>query len=153
MAKKKSVHTISNKRARFDYEIIDIFMAGLALTGAEVRSLRENHGSLNGAYVQVKNNEVWLINGLVTPLQTNIANLDKNTQTRDRKLLLKSNEIKQLIEAKSAGNTIIPIKLLTSGRFIKIEIATAKGKRKHDKREVIKKRDQDREARRLIKTG
>lgn len=153
MIKKKSTYTISNKRARFDYQLIDIFVAGLSLTGAEVRSLRENRGSLNGAYVQVKNNEVWLINSLVTPLQTNIANLDKNTQTRDRKLLLKSNEIRSLIEAKSAGHTIIPIKLLTNGRFIKIEIATAKGKRKHDKREVIKKRDQEREARRLIKAN
>lgn len=153
MIKKKSTHTISNKRARFDYQLIDIFVAGLSLTGAEVRSLRENRGSLNGAYVQVKNNEVWLINSLVTPLQTNIANLDKNTQARDRKLLLKSNEIRSLIEAKSAGHTIIPIKLLTNGRFIKIEIATAKGKRKHDKREVIKKRDQEREARRLIKAN
>ncbi len=142
---------IANKRARFDYELKDTFIAGIVLTGAETRSLREHHGSLQGAFVQIKDGEAWLMNSLVTPLKTNMANLPSEVQIRNRKLLLKKRELNQLIEAKQQGNTIIPVRLKTKGRFIKLEIAVGRGKRKYDKRETIKKRDQDRDAARSLR--
>lgn len=147
MAKKKqNPGTIRNKRASFDYELKDSYIAGISLTGAETRSLREHHGSLQGAFVQIKDGEVWLMNSLVTPLKTNAAHLPSEVQVRNRKLLLKQREIDQLAEAKKQGNTIVPTKFLTKGRFIKLEIAIGRGKKKYDKREAIKKRDQDRDA-------
>ncbi|MCA9348263.1 SsrA-binding protein SmpB [Candidatus Saccharibacteria bacterium] len=151
MAKKTDNSTIRNKRASFDYDLKQTFLAGIVLTGAETRSLREKHGSLQGAFVQLKNDEVWLVNSLATPLKTNIANLPPESQSRDRKLLLKKREIDQLAEAKKQGNTIIPIKFLTKGRFVKVEIAIARGKRKYDKRQSLKQRDQARDARRELK--
>lgn len=150
MVKKQQNNTIRNKRATFDYELQDSYIAGIALTGAETRSLREHHGSLQGAFVQIKDGEAWLMNSLVTPLKTNAANLPSEVQTRNRKLLLKKRELAQLIQAKQQGNTIVPVKLLTKGRFIKIEIAVGRGKRKYDKRQAIKKRDQDRDTARLL---
>jgi SsrA-binding protein len=150
MKKKPSTGSILNKRARFDYDIKESYTAGIALSGVETRSLRSQHGSLQGAFVQIKDEEAYLVNALVTPLKTNIANFPSDMQNRNRKLLLKRREIEELIEAKKQGNTIVPLKLLTRGRFIKVEIAVGKGKRQYDKRQVIKKRDQDRDtARRL----
>ena len=152
MAKKQSTNIIRNKRASFDYDIKDTLLAGLVLTGAETRSLREHHGSLQGAFVQIKDNEAWLVNALITPLKTNVANLPSEVQNRNRKLLLKRREIESLIQAKTQGNTVIPIKLLTKGRYIKVEIGIGRGKRKYDKRQTIKQRDQDRDAKRAIKS-
>lgn len=148
MTKKQQTGSIRNKRASFDYDLKDTYIAGIALTGAETRSLREHHGSLQGAFVQIKDDEAWLVNSLVTPLKTNAANLPSEAQTRDRKLLLKKRELDQLIQAKQQGNSIVPVRLLTKGRFIKLEIAVGRGKRKYDKRQAIKKRDQERSAKR-----
>lgn len=150
MAKKKQPSVIRNKRASFDYDLKDTYTAGIALTGAETRSLREQHGSLQGAFVQIKDGEAWLVNALITPLKTNAANLPSEVQTRNRKLLLKKRELDQLIAAKQQGNTIVPLKLLTKGRFIKVEIAVGRGKRKYDKRQAIKKRDVERDAKRNL---
>lgn len=147
MAKKQqNTGTIRNKRATFDYDLNDSYIAGIALSGAETRSLREHHGSLQGAFVQIKDGEAWLMNSLVTPLKTNAANLPSEVQTRNRKLLLKKRELDQLQAAKQQGNTIVPVKFLTKGRFIKLEIAIGRGKRKFDKRQAIKKRDTERDA-------
>lgn len=152
MAKKKQpTGVIRNKRATFDYELKDSYIAGIVLKGAETRSLREHHGSLQGAFVQIKDGEAWLFNSLITPLKTNAAQLPSEVQSRNRKLLLKKRELDQLIEAKKQGNTIVPVKFLTKGRFIKVEIAIGRGKKQYDKRQTIKKRDQDRDAARLVK--
>lgn len=151
MVKKTNSQNIRNKRASFDYDLKDSFFAGLVLTGAETRSLREHHGSLQGAYIQIKDGEAWLINSLITPLKTNMANLPSETQSRNRKLLLKKREIEKLVEAKNQGNTIVPVKLMTGGRYIKVEIAIGRGKRKYDKRQSIKQRDQTRDAGRELK--
>ncbi len=151
MKKKISTNTIRNKRASFDYDLKDTYIAGIVLSGAETRSLRQHHGSLQGAFVQIKDGEAWLVNSLVTPLKTNAANLSAETQVRNRKLLLKKRELDRLIEAKQQGNTIVPVKILTKGRFIKVEIAVGRGKRKYDKRQSIKKRDQARDAKRELK--
>lgn len=149
--KQQNPGVISNKRARFDYDIKDSFTAGIVLTGPETRSLREHHGSLQGAFVQIKDGEAWLMNSLVTPLKTNAAHLPSEVQIRNRKLLLKKRELAQLIEAKQQGNTIVPLRILTKGRFIKIEIAVGKGKRTYDKRQSIKKRDVERDIQRKVR--
>lgn len=148
--KQQNPGVISNKRARFDYDIKDSYLAGIVLIGPETRSLREHHGSLQGAFVQIKDGEAWLMNSLVTPLKTNAAHLPSEIQIRNRKLLLKKRELAQLIESKQQGNTIVPLRILTKGRFIKIEIAVGKGKRQYDKRHAIKERDVERDNRRKI---
>ncbi len=145
MAKKKpaTVKKITNKRARFDYEFKDdSFLAGIVLTGIETKSLRLGHGHLRGAYVTIKDDEVYLLNATITGF--NGAKLSEQDQTRSRKLLLKKREIDQIIEAKNQGKSIIPIEMLTTGRYIKIRISIGTGRKKYDKREAIKKRDQER---------
>lgn len=144
MAKKKP-HTrkITNRRAKFDYQLDSDLIAGISLTGKETKALRLGHGHLKGAYVNAKGGELWLINASITGF--NGVNIDDTEQTRDRKLLLKKREIQQLLETKKQGRTIVPLELLTQGRYIKLRLAAGKGKKKYDKRETIKKRDQKRE--------
>ncbi|CAN5392082.1 SsrA-binding protein SmpB [soil metagenome] len=153
MAKKKSAGSgsISNKRARFDYELKESFMAGLVLNGPEVRSIRSSHVTLTGSFVTMKDNEAWLMNAQVTPLKTNAAHLPSEIQIRNRKLLLKKRELEALQEAKNQGYTIVPLRILNKGKFIKIEIAIGKGKRQYDKRHSIKKRDTDRDTARALR--
>ncbi len=145
MAKKKSVQTkkITNKRAKFDYDLGDSFVAGLSLTGAETKALRMGHGHLRGAYVTVQGNELYLLNATITGF--NGVKLEETEQTRTRKLLMKRREIDALIETKNQGKSIIPTELLTGGRYIKLRIGVGVGRKKYDKRELIKKRDQNRD--------
>lgn len=144
MAKKKRTNTkkIQNRRARFDYELGSEIVAGIVLNGRETKSLRLGHGHLRGSYVNIKNGEVWLTNATITSSPG--FKLEDTEQTRERKLLLKKNEIDKLLESKNQGKTIVPTEFLIGGRFIKIKIASGKGKKKYDKRELIKKRDQTR---------
>jgi len=149
MAKKKATQakTIQNRRARFDYELGDSLVVGLELTGAETKSLRMGHGQLRGAYVTVKGNELYLIGSTVNG--TNGIPLSEDEQTRTRKLLAKRREIDALIAAKQQGRTIVPLEMLTRGRFIKLRIAIGKGKKQYDKRQALKARDQARDISRL----
>lgn len=133
---------ITNRRARFDYELGDSLTAGLELTGAEVKSLRMGHGQLRGAYVTVKDDQLWLLNAAIHG--TNGVPIDETAQTRTRRLLAKRREIDALIEAKQQGRTIVPLELLTQGRYIKLRVAIGKGKKLYDKRQVLKKRDESR---------
>ncbi len=149
--KSHSTNAIQNRRARFDYELKDSFLAGIVLSGAEVKSLRAGHGTLTGSFVNIKDGEAWLMNAQVTPLKTNAQHLPSETQIRNRKLLLKKRELAAIIEAKNQGLTVVPTKLLTKGRFIKIEIALARGKKQYDKRETIKRRDVDRDTQRALR--
>lgn len=144
MAKKKvqTSHQISNRRARHDYDLGDGFVVGIALTGAETKSLRRGHGHLKGAYVNVRDNELWLVNATVTG--DSAVKVPEENKTRNRKLLAKSREIAALVAAKQQGQTIVPLELLTKGRYIKLRIAAGRGRKKYDKRELIKRRDQDR---------
>ncbi len=144
MAKKKANQpkTIKNRRARYDYELDDSFVVGLALTGAETKSLRMGHGQLQGAYVTVKDGELWLINATITG--SSGIPIEEQDQTRSRKLLAKKREIEKLIDAKKAGMTIVPLEILTGGRYIKLRISLARGKKRYDKRQTIKKREEDR---------
>jgi SsrA-binding protein len=148
--KSQSVGKIVNRRARFDYELGDSLVVGLELTGAETKSLRMGHGQLRGAYVTVKDNELWLTNAQITGGKgVDIAEQDEN---RSRKLLAKRKEIESLISAKQEGRTIIPIELLTQGRYIKLRIAPGRGKKKYDKRETIKRRQEERDIARKVRT-
>lgn len=144
MAKKQSAHKqISNRRARHDYDLGDSLVVGIELSGAEVKSLRRGHGHIRGSYVNVKDGELWLFNATVTG--DNAIRIESDQQTRSRKLLAKRRQIDELIAAKQQGQTIVPLELLTAGRFIKVRIAAGRGKKKYDKRQVIKKRDQERD--------
>jgi SsrA-binding protein len=142
---------ISNKRARFDYDVKDTFMAGMVLNGPEVRSIRSSHVTMTGSFITMKDGEAWLMNAQVTPLKTNAAHLPSEVQIRNRKLLLKKRELDALQEAKNQGLTVVPLRILNKGKFIKIEIATAKGKRQYDKRRSIKERDTKRDTARALR--
>lgn len=153
--KKQKAHahqpkTIQNRRARHDYELGDSLVVGIALTGAETKSLRMGHGQLTGAYVTVKDAEIYLIGATINGVK-GVA-IDESGQTRTRKLLAKRREIDALIAAKQQGRTIVPLDILTQGRYIKLRLAVGKGKRQYDKREVLKKRTEARETEREFKT-
>src|SRR3954469_16441959 len=144
MAKKaQTSKRIVNRRAKFDYELGDSLVAGLQLTGAETKALRMGHGQLRGAYVSVKNDELWLINAQINSAKGVI--ISEQDETRSRKLLAKRKEIDRLIEAKKDGRTIVPIELLTQSRYIKLRISAGRGKKHYDKRENLKRRQQERD--------
>lgn len=149
--KKPNTQAVINRRARFDYELGEEIVAGLVLTGMEVRAAREGHVQLKGAFVSLRNGELWLNNASFS-LRLNVHG-EANTRSVDtsaRKLLVSKKQLAHFTDAKKQGMTIVPTKLLTNGKFIKVVIALARGKKTYDKRETIKRRDQDREARRLV---
>jgi SsrA-binding protein len=141
MAKKRpsAPAAIRNRRARHDYELGDSLVVGLQLTGAETKSLRQGHGHLRGAYVTVKNDELWLINATITG--NNGIPIDETTKTRARKVLAKRKEIDALIAGRQQGKTIVPLEILTQGRYIKLRISIGRGKKRYDKRQTLKARD------------
>ena len=142
---------IKNKKANFDYEIIEQFVAGIALLGFEVKSLKGGHGSLDGAYVVVRGGEVFITGMHIPPYQPNNTPKDYDPY-RTRKLLLTKKEIDELLgKEKDKGLTIVPINVHNVGRKVKLTIAIARGKKKYDKRESIKKRDTEREIGRKLK--
>ncbi len=132
---------IKNKKVHFDFEILKTFEAGLELLGYEVKSLRSKQGSLEGSHVVVRGDEAFLVGATIPPYQA--ANTPKSYDAeRTRKLLLNKKELGELSDAESQrGLTIAPISVYNKGRNLKLEIAIAKGKKKRDKREVIKERD------------
>ena len=140
-----------NRKARFDYEILEKYEAGIELLGVEVKSVRGGRMSLEGSFIIVRGGEVYLINAHIPPYQPKNAPKDYDP-LRNRKLLLTKKEIKELAgNEKNKSLTIVPISVYNKGRKIKVEIAIVKGKKKHDKRETIKKRETDREIRREYK--
>lgn len=144
MAKKNQRQTkqIRNRRARHDYELGDSLVVGLELTGAETKSLRMGHGHLRGAYVTVRGNELYLINATITG--SSGVQIAEDDQTRARKLLAKRREIDALVSAKQQGRTIVPLEILTGGRYIKLRISAGKGKKQYDKRQSLKRREDER---------
>ena len=135
--------TITNRRARHDYELGDSLVVGMELTGAETKALRMGHGQLRGAYVTVKGDEIYLIGSTVHG--TAGIPLSESEQTRTRKLLAKRREIDSLIDAKQSGRTIVPLEILTRGRFVKLRLSVGKGKKRYDKRQTLKQRDSERD--------
>lgn len=140
-----------NRRARYDYEIIQTFEAGIELQGSEVKSLRTGHTNLAEAYATMKNGELWLINSNIPEYRE--ANRFNHEPKRPRKLLLHRKEIEKLSSGVlREGLTIIPLKLLFNKRGrVKVDLALARGKKLHDKREAIKERSWDRERARLLR--
>lgn len=140
-----------NRKARFDYEILEKFEAGIELIGTEVKSVRGGRVSLEGAFVIVRGGEAFLINANIPPYQP--ANAPKDYDPlHNRKLLLTKKEINELTSSdKNKSLTIVPISVYNKGRKIKVEIALVRGKKKFDKRETIKKRETDIEIRREYK--
>lgn len=150
MAKKKPTQskTISNRRARHDYAIDDTLVAGIQLSGAETKALRNGHGQLRGAYVMVKDNELFLINATISAMPG--IPINETEQTRTRKLLAKRKEIDKLLTLKQQGLSIVPLEILTKGRYIKVRIGSGRGKKQYDKRQVLKKRTSDRDIQRSL---
>lgn len=142
---------LKNKKALFNYEIIQNYTVGIELFGHEVKSIKKKTFSFEGAFVIVKNGELYLKGMNITPYQ--IANHPKeHSPIRDRKLLLNKKEISEIIEQKKGkGLTLVPIELYNSNNKIKLRIALVRGKKSHDKRETIKKRDQERDIGRTLK--
>ena len=148
MAKKQPESTILNRRARHDYELRDEFSVGIMLTGREVKAARSGQVSLKGSYVTVKQGELWLNNASFSVLQTEPGKSVRTVETGPRKLLANKREIADMMAAKDQGLTIVPLSMSTRTRYIKLKIATAKGKKQYDKRETIKQRDIERENKR-----
>ena len=141
-----------NKRAKYDYEILETLEAGLVLKGHEVKSIKAGHISLKGAYVVIKGNEAFLINANVPPYQPKNMPEDYNPD-RTKKLLLRKQEIKSLIgKSKERGLTLVPIKVYNKKSKIKLEFGIGRGKKKMDKRELIKKREIKREIEKKLKS-
>ena len=142
---------IANKKAHFNFEILEEFEAGIVLYGHEAKSVRAGKGKLEGGHVLVRGGEAYVVGISISPYQE--ANTPKGYDPeRVRKLLLSQKEIAHLEEkGEQAGLTVVPLKLYNNGRKIKLEIALARGKKKTDKRETIKKRETKREIDRILK--
>ncbi len=121
---------VENRRARFDYQLDEELVCGMSLTGAEVRLIRDHHAQLKGSFVTIKSGELWL-NNLTLGADT----------TKNIKLLVTRRQLAALVRAKQDGLQLVPVRMLTGGRYIKLVIATGRSKKKYDKRETIKQRD------------
>lgn len=136
----------SNRKARFEYFLLEKIEAGIALKGSEIKSIRAGQISLAEAYVQIQQNEAWLINAHIAPYDP--ASRNNHDPIRNRRLLLSKKQIRELWQAiKIKGMTIVPVELYLTHGLAKVEIALAKGKNLYDKRQEIAKRDMRREVR------
>lgn len=143
----------SNKRATFDYELLDRYEAGLVLTGAEVKSVKMGHMSLKGSFVTMHEEELYLTNASVSPYRF-AKNAEKYEPNRSRKLLVRKSEIKSLIgKMHVKGLTLVPVRVYTKRRLIKLEFALARGKKAVDKRQDIAKREVKRDIDRKLKNS
>jgi SsrA-binding protein len=141
-----------NKRANFDYEISDKYEAGLVLRGFEVKSVKTGHISLKGAFVTIRGEELFLTNANI-PLYKHAGAIANYDPTRPRKLMLHRSEIAHLIgKSRTQGLTLVPIRVYTKRGFLKLEFGIGKGRKKHDKRSVIQKKDAVRKMARALKS-
>jgi SsrA-binding protein len=141
----------SNRRARFDYEILDTFEAGIELRGPEVKSLRAGKASLNEAYAMLRGGEAFLVNAHINPYEQ--AGRENADPRRERRLLLHKREILRLQgQVAERGRTLVPLALYFRGGRAKIELALARGKRRFDKRETIRRREEEREVARALRS-
>ena len=135
---------IINRKAKFEYEILDKFEAGIVLTGTEIKSVRNGNANIKDSYAIIKNGEVFLLNMFISEYKE--GNIFNHEETRTRKLLLHKNEIRKINDKiKIKGLTIVPLKVYFVRGKAKVEIAVARGKHTYDKKETIKQRDIDRE--------
>ncbi len=141
---------ILNKKARYDYEILDKYEAGIVLTGTEIKSIRKGNANLKDSYGIVKNNEIYLLNMYISEYKE--GNIFNHNETRTRKLLLHKKEINKITDKINIkGLTLVPLKLYFVNGRAKIELAIARGKHTYDKKETIKQRDIDRDIKRSFK--
>lgn len=134
-----------NRKARFDYTIIDTVEAGISLTGSEVKSAKAGHMNIVGAFAIPRGNELWLLHANIPPYQAGNLPPDYDA-TRSRRLLLQRKEIAELIgKMKERGLTLLPLRVYLKGNLVKLELGLGRGKRGPDKREAIKKRETERE--------
>ena len=141
---------VKNRQARFNYEILEKVEAGIALEGTEVKSIREGKANIKEAYADIRNGEAWLIGAHISPYSH--GNITNHDPLRERKLLLNAVEIHRLqSKVMEKGLTLVPLSLYLKGRLVKLELGVGRGKKLGDKREDIKKRDQEREIHRAIK--
>ena len=138
-----------NRRANYDYDIVSTLIAGIVLSGAETKSIRAGHVSLKGAFAVFQKQELWLNNMHVSKYK--YANSASHNPTRPRKLLLHKSQLDQLQAQKLNGQNLVVLAIGLSGPFIKVQIGIGHSKKRHDKRETIKKRQQMREAAKAIK--
>lgn len=140
-----------NSRAYFDFDILETYQAGISLKGYEVKAVKKGKMSIKGAYVKIKDGEVFLIGAVISPYQAKNTPENYDPQ-RTRRLLLKKKEINSLIgRAKEKGLTLIPLEVYNIKNRIKVKIGLAKAKKKIDKRELIKKREEERKIERVLK--
>ncbi len=151
MSKGSGVKVIAkNRRASFDYQLIEKFEAGLVLTGTEIKSVRAHQVSLQRSYVRPRNGELWLLEANIAPYEH--GNRENHDATRPRKLLLHRREINKILEALTQKSlTCVPTRLYLKDGRAKVEIALARGKQQHDKRSDIAKRDADRQVERALR--
>lgn len=143
---------INNRKARYDFEILETYEAGIVLTGTEVKSIRLGKANLKDSYAIVRNNELYLLNMHISEYKE--GNIFNHDETRTRKLLMHKKEIFKLRDSiEREGNTLIPLKLYFKGNNAKILIGLAKGKKTYDKREAMKKRDSLMEIKRELKNN
>lgn len=141
---------ILNRKANFDYEILDTYESGIVLTGTEIKSIRLGKANLKDSYAIIKNNEIFLLNMHISSYEQ--GNRFNHEETRTRKLLLHKNEIRKINDKiKIKGLTIVPLKVYFVRGKAKVEIAIARGKHTYDKKESIKQRDIDREMKKSLK--
>lgn len=156
MAKKRQPREVkgrtvaTNRRARFDYEIVQRYDAGLALLGSEVKSIREGNVTLGEGYARFKDGELWLYNVYIA--QYGPAR-DNHEPTRSRKLLLHRRELDRLSQAldEQPRTTVVPLRMYLHNGLVKLEIGLARGKRQYDKRQAIRKRDAERNMQRAVR--
>ena len=140
----------NNRKAFHDYFIEEKYEVGIELIGTEVKSIKAGKVSIKESFVRIIKNEVFVMNMHVTPYE--FGNINNESETRVRKLLLKRKEIDKMAQKiKEQGYTIMPLSIYTKQRLVKMEIGLAKGKKLYDKREDLKRRDQDREIRKIQK--
>ena len=136
--------SISNRKARHDYLILEALEAGIVLTGTEVKSLRKGNANLQDSYAELRSGEVWLEGMHISPYEQ--GNINNHDPRRKRKLLLQRKQIRKLIgRIKEKGLTLIPLSVYFKGPFVKVELALARGKKSYDKRDAIAKRDAERD--------
>jgi SsrA-binding protein len=142
----------TNKKAKFEYFLLESYEAGLELKGSEIKSIRAGQISLAEAYIRVDGRQAWLVNAHIAPYEA--ANRYNHEPKRERRLLLHKKEIRKLWDmVRIKGLTIVPVKVYLKQGLAKVEIATAKGKKQYDKRQVMQKRDLEREMRRGSKAS
>jgi SsrA-binding protein len=142
----------SNRKASYEYEILDTYEAGIALLGTEIKSLRNNGGSLQEAYISADRGELWLLNASIAPYR--FGSVYNHEEKRKRKLLMHKREILKINSAmQEKGLTCIPLKLYLKNGKVKVKIAIARGKKLHDKRESIKEREDTRAMQRVLKNN